>query len=192
MNCPKCGHPLALNNTFCEYCGYNADAGMETPTGTENPIVTDNPTTGPEVTGKKSNPLGGLLGAVIGAVLGMAVIVLFSQMNVVAALGGLALAFFTTKGYELLGGKLDGKGKIICLALIAIAPYLADRIDWAIIVVRDLGWSFTEAFAYIPDMITSGMIESSVYYSNLGQLYLFSLLGAIGIIAGMFQKKKAA
>ena len=103
----------------------------------------------PEIEEKQENTFGGLIGAIIGAILGGASIILFSQMGFVSAISGLVLAFCTLKGYELLGKKRGATGTILCIILMLLVPYLADRIGWAIEIFKAFqedGITFMEAF----------------------------------------------
>ena len=85
-----------------------------------------------EIQEKKENLALGILGAVIGGLIGGASIVLFSQLGMISALSGVILAFCTMKGYELLGGKLDKKAIAVCVIIMLVVPYFADRVGWAI------------------------------------------------------------
>ena len=178
MNCEKCGAPL--NGTvFCENCGHTNEQPVSTTQSSSTPVI------------KPENVLGGTLGAVIGSAIGAASIILLSQLGFVASISGLILAFCTLKGYELLGGKLTTKGIIISLILIAIVPYLADRLDWAIVVINaEPSISLGEAFENIPFYIENGNIDSSDYTSTLVTLYIFVIIGALGTVISAFKSKK--
>ena len=175
MNCKKCGAPLS-GTAFCEKCGHT----------NEQPVAqTQQPA------GKPENVLTGVVGALLGAVLGAGSIILLSQLGYVASISGVILAVCTLKGYELLGGKLSIKGIIISLLLIAVVPYLADRMDWAIVIVNEIpDVSFAEAFQSVPALIEQGMIDSDVYTGTLVKLYLFVALGAVGTVITTIKNKK--
>lgn len=179
MNCPKCGELLPENAKFCGSCG-------ESMVPVE---VSEQETAAPEQ--KPENVLTGIVGALIGAALGGGAIILLSQLGYVASISGLILAVCTLKGYELLGGRQTVKGIIICLALMLITPYIADRLDWAIVIAREFaseGVSFGQAFAAVPTLIGDG-IDSGEYIKNLLMIYGFTALGAFGTIRGLFKKK---
>ena len=133
------------------------------------------------------NVLLGFLGALIGAAIGAASIILLSQIGYVASISGVILAFCTLKGYELLGKGLSKKGIVICIILMAVTPFLADWIDWAIILMQSTEGAITfgEAFAAIPLLLADGSIELMDYLSSLGMIYLFVILG------GFYTVKKA-
>lgn len=191
MKCKKCGAEVASSASFCEYCGAPVEKSAE-PVYMENPPVqsqTVNPSI-EEKPPKKKNLLLGIVGGLIGAALGGASIILVSQMGYVASLCGVLLAFCTLKGYELLGGKPDIPGLLICLALILVTPYLADRIQWAMMVMDAFhDATFMQAFSAVPALLSEGAIESSVYWSSLGQIYLFTAIGAVSIVWSAFKRK---
>ena len=177
MYCEKCGKPLS-GTAFCENCGH---------TNPQNPV---NPK---ESAIKPENTVAGAVGALIGSALGAAAIILVSQLGYVAAISGFVLAICTLKGYELLGGKLSTKGIIISLILMAAVPYLADRLDWAIVVINEVPEvSLGEAFQAIPDLVDQGFIDSEDYTATLVKLYLFVALGGVGTIVSAFKSRKAA
>lgn len=178
MNCEKCGTPL--NGTaFCENCGHTNEQPVNNTQSSSTPVS------------RPENVLGGTLGALIGSAIGAASIILLSQLGYVASISGLILAFCTLKGYSLLGGKLTTKGIIISLILIAVVPYLADRLDWAIVVINEIpSVSLGEAFEAIPALIDEGFIDSELYTSTLVKLYIFVAIGAIGTVVAAFKSKK--
>ncbi|MBQ9148674.1 MAG: hypothetical protein IJX69_03810 [Oscillospiraceae bacterium] len=140
---------------------------------------------------KKENVITGTVGAFIGAALGAACIILLSQIGYVASISGLVLAVCTLKGYELLGGHLSVKGIIICVALMLITPYMADRIDWAIVIMNtwaEENVTFGQAFAVVPALIADGAIVLSEYLTNLAMIYGFALLGAFATLRKAFKK----
>lgn len=159
----------------------------------EQTSVTDNVVpVQPVVVQKPENVLTGIVGAVIGAVLGGASIILLSQLGYVAAISGVILAVCTLKGYELLGGQLTTRGIIISCVLMAITPYIADRIDWAIVIAQtfaDEGVTLGMAFAAVHDVIAENDMVGD-YFTSLGMVYLFVVLGAFGTLKGLFNKKK--
>ena len=140
---------------------------------------------------KPENVATGVVGAVIGAVLGGASIILLSQIGYVAAISGFILAVCTLKGYELLGGRLSKKGILISCVLMAITPYIADRLDWAIIIAQtfaDEGVTLGMAFAAVHDVIAESDLLGD-YFTSLGMVYLFVVMGAFGTLKGLFKKK---
>ena len=182
MNCQFCGKELMDNVTVCDGCG----AAVATEPVAAEPVVTAAP-----VYVKPENVLTGIVGALIGAVLGGASIILLSQLGFIAAISGFILAVCTLKGYELLGGQLSKRGILICCVLMAITPYIADRIDWAIVISQafaDEGVTLGMAFAAVHDVIAESDMLGD-YFKTLGMLYLFVVMGAFSTLKGLFQKK---
>lgn len=188
MNCEKCGKPIHPGTSFCENCGHAHEMQPvpeinETPT----PAVNDAPAQKPE------NLVAGIVGAIIGAALGGGAIILLSQLGYVASISGLILAVCTLKGYELLGGRLSTKGIVISIVLMLVTPYIADRLDWAILIMQefaDLNVTFGQAFAAVPELIAEGAIEKSSYITNLLMIYGFAALGAVSTLWNLFKKRK--
>lgn len=124
----------------------------------------------------------GFMGALVGAVLGGASIVLLSQLGYVASLSGVLLAFCTLKGYQLLGKSMSKKGIVLCVLLMVVTPFLADWADWAIYLMKDYDIAFGDAFVFFGELLLGGFVEMDVYLKNLGMIYLFVALGALGTI----------
>lgn len=137
------------------------------------------------------NMLLGVIGALVGAVIGGVCIVLLSQLGYVASLSGFVLAFCTLKGYELLAKDLSKKGIVICVILMLLTPFIADWIDWAIVLMQswaDYGVTFAEAFVTVPLLLQDGTIAMSDYLTNLGMIYLFVLLGGFYTVRNALKK----
>ncbi|MBO5953860.1 MAG: zinc ribbon domain-containing protein [Oscillospiraceae bacterium] len=176
MNCEKCGNPIADNAPFCEHCG-------KSPSQAAPEVVSSQ---------KPENVITGCVGALIGAAIGGGSIILLAQLGYIAAISGLILAICTLKGYELLGGRLSTKGIIISVVLMLATPYIADRINWAIVVMdafSDFGITFGEAFAIIPELVEEEAIEKADYIKDLVMIYAFVALGAFSTVRGLFKKK---
>lgn len=192
MNCEKCGSPIPVGSNRCEDCG--AVVAPETPvteaTTTEVPVTET--VEAPVVPEKKDNLLTGIVGALIGAAIGGGAIILLSQLGYVASLSGLVLAICTLKGYELLGGKLSTRGVIVSVLLMLVTPYIADRIDWAIVIMQEFaseGVTFNEGFALVPIFLADEAIDAFDYWKNLLMVYGFTALGAVSTVVSAFKKK---
>lgn len=184
MICEKCGKEIHESVSFCEYCG----AAVK-----NRPIanaVTDTPTPPPIPVQKPENLLAGIVGAFLGALIGALSIVLLGQLGYVASLSGLILAVCTLKGYELLGNQLSTKGIVISILFILFTPYLADRINWAL-VFMELDISFSTAFALVHPLIAELELTAD-YLKDLLMLYLFAALGAGSSIHQAIKSRKNA
>ena len=199
MYCTNCGKQISDTASACDYCGTAVKRVTSTPvtpvSTTVEPVVMPDvkPVIQPQApqapkAPKKENLVAGIVGAVLGAAIGGASIILLSQIGYVAALSGIILSVCTFKGYELLGGKLSKKGLIISLLLILVTPYIADRMDWAILVAQEFGVSFGQAFGAIPALLEEEVIVGSTYWGNLALIYLFTALGSFSTIWNAFKK----
>ena len=171
MTCEKCGSTIPANADFCENCGVALPQSA--------------------VSGKKTeNVVTGFVGALIGGAIGGASIVLLSQLGYIAAISGLILAVCALKGYELLGSQLGVKGIIICIALMLVTPYIADRINWAIVILKsfpEANITFGEAFAAVLAVIADSELMGE-YIKNLLMIYGFAILGAFSTLRNLFRK----
>lgn len=133
----------------------------------------------------------GIIGALVGAAIGGASIVLLNRLGYVASLSGLLLAFCTMKGYELLAKSISKKGIVICVVLMLVTPFVADWIDWALIIMEswaDMEIGFIDAVFAVPLLMEEGAIEMTDYFSNLGMIYLFAVLGGFYTVKNALKK----
>ena len=141
---------------------------------------------------KKENLVGGVVGALVGSLLGVASIILLSQMGYVAALSGVIMAVCALKGYELLGGKLTKKGIIISVVIMIIMTYVGDRLDWGIMIARELEVDVFYGYRLVPLLLSEEIIDATSYVGNLVLVYAFLLLGAIPTIRNAMRRDKVA
>lgn len=139
---------------------------------------------------KKENLIGGIVGALIGSLLGVACIVILGQLGYVAALSGLVMAVCTMKGYELLGGKLSAKGIVIGIILMAIMTYVGNKLDWALLIVRELEFDIASAYRAVPLFLQEGLLDTAAYWGNLALVYIFVLLGAVPTVRNIIKNQK--
>ena len=142
-----------------------------------------------EIQEKKENFALGILGALIGGLIGGASIVLFGQMGMISALSGVILAFCTLKGYELLGKERSMLGTVACVVIMLVVPYFADRVNWAMVIVEELGLAFGDAFLYVHEVVEEFSLEGD-YWKDLLFIYGFAALGAFTIVKQPGKKKK--
>lgn len=132
--------------------------------------------------GKKENLIGGIVGAVLGSLIGVACIILLSQLGYVAALSGVVMAVCALRGYEMLGGKLTKRGIIISAVIMIVMTYVGDRLDWAIMIARELGTDIFYSYRLVPVLLTEEIIDIASYVADLVLVYVFLLLGAVPTI----------
>ena len=62
--------------------------------------------------------------------------------------------------YEKLGRRLSVKGVVISGVIMTAMTYFADRLDWAIIVARELGMGLFESYQAIPLLMEMEAIDA--------------------------------
>lgn len=139
---------------------------------------------------KKENVVAGIVGALVGSLIGVLAIVLIGQLGYVAVISGIIMAICTLKGYELLGGKLSVKGIVISAVLMVIMTYVGNQLDWAIVVMRELGYDLIYSFRLIPLLLEDGAIVASSYWGNLDLVYIFTVIGAVPCAMNMVKGQK--
>ena len=165
MKCSKCGVEVPVGTLRCDNCG--------------------------EPVEKQENVVAGIVGAFLGALIGGACIILIGMLGYIASVSGLILAVCTLKGYELLAGKRSGKGIVISILFMLATPYIADRIEWAIVIMQEFaeyGVTFGEGFAAVPELLKDGSIEMGGYMKNLLMIYGFCALGAFATLRNTLKK----
>lgn len=176
MKCSNCGSELQAGERVCTFCGQ----ALEEPKAQ-----------------RKENVVTGIVGALIGALIGGASIILISQLGYIASVSGLILAVCTLKGYELLGGKLSTKGIVISLILVLVTPFLADTINWALM-IKDafsdpslaMGGELTllDGIIVLPVLLAEEPELMGEYVKNLLMIYGFVALGAFATLRNAFKK----
>lgn len=141
---------------------------------------------------KSENLVGGLVGALLGSLVGVLTIVLIGQLGYVSVWAGVVTGVCTIKGYEWLGRRLSAKGVLISVLAIIGMVYVAHRLDWTISIYRQIAPAmdvFT-IFKGIPEWLKDGSLDAGSYFTSLGLLYLFSLLGAIPTIFNVMRNRE--
>ena len=131
---------------------------------------------------KRPNAVAGTVGALLGSLIGVLAIVILSRIGVYSAISGLIMAVCVIKGYELLGGRLNTAGIVICSIIMLLMVYVGDRVDWSIVIMeayKEEGVDFFTAFQAVGWFLQNGAIDGVDYGFNLAGLYLFALLGMV-------------
>lgn len=137
------------------------------------------------------NRLAGFAGALLGALIGGACIVVESQLGRVSIVSGIVMVFCTTKGWTLLGGRLDKLGAVICGVLITVMTYYANNVSFALeimAVVEDV--DFLTALGKVDEFQEAKVIDG--YWGQLFFLYLLALVSSLPLVIGAFRKPAAA
>ncbi len=156
------------NNQYisgCEYCGttestlncYEINASpYYICDSCKNEVQTALQANKDAITSQKSNLLSGLVGAFLGSLIGCVLWVIIYRFGYIAGISGLVTGICAMKGYELLGGKLDKKGVICSVIIMAISIYFANRISWtwaAYDALKDYGYLFSDAYRYLYEIL---------------------------------------
>ena len=137
-----------------------------------------------EVKAPENVPLG-LIGALLGAILGAASIILLSQLGYIASISGFILAFCTLKGYELLGKRMSKVGFAICCVLMLVTPFAANALDLLLQIyemLKEYGVTMADTVTYVVELITTDPEMLKAYLSDLGMVYLFTVIGAFIVV----------
>ena len=138
---------------------------------------------------REKNVALGVVGALIGGLIGAASIVLFGQLGIVSAFSGMILAFCTLKGYELLAKDLSNTGIMVCIAVMLVVPYLADRFSWALVLVEEFGWLLGDSFLYVHGVVAEYGLEAE-YWKDLLFIYAFTAVGAFALLKQKIKEMK--
>ncbi|MDO4742145.1 MAG: hypothetical protein Q4A79_02105 [Candidatus Saccharibacteria bacterium] len=143
----------------------------------------------------KENVLLGAAGAFVGSIIGVILIILLDRLGFVAAISGLAMAAGTIMLYEKFAKGLSGKGIAICVVIMILMTLLAENIAISIRVVEELASdygvtaSFGEIFGNLYELIAEGIIDGGAYAGSLALVYLFNIIGAVGVIKSLPSRK---
>lgn len=133
----------------------------------------------------------GVLGAFLGSLVGVVVIIVLSRLGIIAAVSGLVMSLAALKGYEKLGGVLTKRGVVVAVVLIVVMTFVADWVDWGIVVAEALNMDLVEAVLTLPAVMDAGLIDMGAYLGNLGMLYVFVAVGAVAVIASALRPAKS-
>ena len=143
------------------------------------------------VTQQKERVFPGIIGALIGAVIGGASIILLSQLGYIASISGFLLAFCTLKGYQLLGKRMSITGAVICAVLMLVTPFVADWIDWGIVLLQsfpEYNLTLLDTILVLPEILAEDSALMGDYLKTLGMIYLFVLMGGFVTMKNAFKK----
>lgn len=138
-------------------------------------------------TKKEQNIPLGTVGAILGSMAGAILIILLDRIGYVASISGLVMAIATVYLYQKFAKGISVKGIAICVVTMIVMVLIAENIACSIAVVEELAelgynYSFGDIFNNFFRLLAEGYIDSGVYFGNLALVYLFTALGAFGII----------
>lgn len=142
-----------------------------------------------EVQEKQNALLKGILGALLGGLAGGVAIVLLGQAGLISAFSGVILGFGTLKGYEMFSGRMDKRGLLVCFPVMLAVPYLADRFTWSMVIVKELGFAFGDAFLYVHNVVEHYGLQAD-YWKTLLFIYAFTAVGTFGTVKQVIKQTR--
>ncbi|MCH5251540.1 MAG: hypothetical protein J1F22_01085 [Lachnospiraceae bacterium] len=136
------------------------------------------------------NYVTGIVGAFVGVLIGVILWIVFYQMGFIAGIAGAVMMICSFKGFELLGGRINIAGIIICIVLDFVAVYFAHNISVAVSMMQEVEeYSFSTAYQSISFFIEYSSEFAEAYWHDLIMGYA---LAAIGIIPSLVNYIKGA
>lgn len=86
----------------------------------------------------------------------------------------------------------EHKGIIISVVIMIVMTYVGDRVDWAIMIARELETDVFYGYRLVPLLLSEEVIDMTSYVLSLVLLYAFLLVGAIPTISNAMRKDKVA
>lgn len=130
----------------------------------------------------------GLLGAFLGAVLGASVWALIYMLGRVSVVGGLIIALFAVKGYDILHGR-QGKGKIAIVLIMSLLGVVLGTFGGEMIaLIKEIaagtlpGITYGDAPVLVLALLANEPEYQSVVLNNLGMGVLFAAVGIYFIL----------
>ena len=137
------------------------------------------------------NIIGGIVGALLGALIGVLLWVLVYQLGYICAIVGAVMIICALKGYELLGGKLNKTGIIICCLLSILMVIVAEQLCLGIEIYKAFKdyyeITFFDAFRSVPSLLAEPEIRNAAVM-DLVMGYLLMAFGAWGTIRQAYKK----
>lgn len=139
---------------------------------------------------KPVNMVTGIVGAFLGVLIGVVLWVIIYQMGYIAGLAGFVMMICAFKGFELLGGKMNIPGAVICIVMVLVAVYFAHNISIAISVMTEVdGYTFGTAYRFIPTFRNMSSEFDSAYIHDLVLGYVLTLVAIVPSIKSMISRK---
>lgn len=166
------------------YTGQAGDEGMQDSYGSYDTNPAGN------VAEKPVNMITGIVGAFLGVLIGVVLWVLIYQMGYIAGIAGVVMMVCAFKGFELLGGRVNLPGAVICVIMVLAAVYFSHNIAMAVSIMQELdGYSFGTAYQSIPFFRDMSSDFDTAYIRDLAVGYALTLVAIIPSIKNMLKRK---
>lgn len=138
---------------------------------------------------KPVNIVTGIVGAFVGVLIGVVLWVIIYQMGFIAGIAGFVMMICAFKGFELLGGRMNVVGAVICIVLVLLAVYFAHNISVAISIMQEMeDVTFSAAYKSIPEFRKLVSEFDKAYLHDLLFGYGLTLVAIIPSIKGKFRR----
>ena len=118
---------------------------------------------------------------------------LIYQLGYIAGLAGLAIAALTIKGYELLGGKLNIAGIIICIILTIGAVFFVQNICYSYEIYDFYKGTYDitifDAYKALPDFLENMSELKAAFIKDLVIGYLLTAVASASIFYTAFKSQ---
>lgn len=145
----------------------------------------------------------GAAGALIGALSGFVAIVLFDLGSIPMYLAGLAVGLGIPIGWRFMGERLTKRGIAVCVLLMILTVYCANRTALAIAFMRWLNdismtITFPRAFGSVPGLIRGDLVYGGrdfavnprIYYNRLVLTCAVTAVGGYAFIAPVWEEDR--
>ncbi|MBO4391570.1 MAG: hypothetical protein J5825_12010 [Lachnospiraceae bacterium] len=130
----------------------------------------------------KERYIPGLIGGLIGAIPGAIAILALGRLEVLSLLGGVICGVTITIGYHTAARKLSVKGGLICIAIAAVAAYLAFRVDYGWTLYDRLQPSVSFLDCVLHSFKYSAGEEGMIEYFRVLVLRILTAVGAAALM----------
>ncbi|MEY8428374.1 hypothetical protein AALA00_11785 [Lachnospiraceae bacterium 46-15] len=141
-----------------------------------------------QVQERSVNMVTGTVGAFVGVLIGVVLWILVYQMGFIAGIAGFVMMICAFKGFELLGGRVNMAGAVICVVLVLVAVYFAHNIAIAISVMQELETSFSSAYQSLSTLRDEFEEFNSAYLHDLLLGYVLTLVAIVPSIRGKMRR----
>ncbi len=141
-----------------------------------------------QVEEKPVNMVTGIVGAFVGVLICVVLWILIYQMGFIAGIAGFVMMICAFKGFELLGGRINLAGAVICVIFVLVAVYFAHNIAIAISVMQELDTSFSSAYQSLSVLRDEVSEFNSAYLHDLLIGYVLTLVAIVPSIKGKVRR----
>lgn len=144
---------------------------------------------------KEENVVKGIIGGILGSLVGVLAIVLIGQLGYIAIISGIIMGACTILAYGKFAGVMSKKGIVISVIIMIIMTYIGVRLDATITISNEFSKyyasiDFMQIFGNVDNIVKLDATLESAYMRDMILTYVFTGLGAVGMIMGKLQELK--